>query len=294
MTRRLALILALLSPAAALSQGTPAAGAVTIVPDTFGRDDCTSTASVGLTWTSSATPASPVAGNNEIYRVWVSTNTNCPATGTPLSATQLGSDIDAVTATQSYLTALTRQSFIAEAGITACTADQTISVCVQHLAGGAAKAVASGSAELQVEPPPVPVNVVVAPGDSALFVSWAAGTNSISGTNRIVAAVSYNVTAVVAQGNTLARTQNSVDRSHRIDGLTNNTVYNVTVTSLSAGGNESAPSATVSGTPEPVSDFWDLYAKAKGPEQGGCGGGPAGLVSLLGVALALRGLRRRS
>lgn len=288
MTRRLALILALLSPAAALSQGTPAAGAVTIVPDTFGRDDCTSTASVGLTWTSTVTPASPVAGNNEIYRVWVSTNTNCPATGTPLSATQLGSDLDAVTATQSYPTALTRQSFIAEAGIAACTADQTISVCVQHLAGGAAKAVASGTAELQVEPPPVPVNVVVAPGDSALFVSWAAGTNSI------VAAVSYNVTAVAAQGNTLARTQNSVGRSHRIDGLTNNTVYNVTVTSLSAGGNESAPSATVSGTPEPVSDFWDLYAKAKGPEQGGCGGGPAGLFSLLGVALALRGLRRRS
>ena len=48
------------------------------------------------------------------------------------------------------------------------------------------------------------------------------------------------------------------------------------------------------GTPQPVTGFWDQYTRRRRREQGGCGGGPAGVVSLLGVALALRGLRRRS
>ena len=82
--------------------------------------------------------------------------------------------------------------------------------------------------------------------------------------------------------------------NNRVTGLTNGVTYAVTVRSVSAGGNQSVATAAVSGTPEKVSDFWDQYTKAKGPEQGGCGGGPAGLVSLLGVALVLRGLRRRS
>jgi hypothetical protein len=300
---RLALLLALLSPAAALAQTTPAAGTVVISPATFGSADCTSTtAKVGLTWTSSSTP---VAGANEIYRVWVSTDTSCPSTGTPTGATQLpgelpGGDIAAVTATQSYLPTLTRSDFITKAGITGitrCTTDKTIYVCVQHLAsGGTAKDVATGNALLQVEPPPVPINVVVSPGDSALFVGWEAGTKKPDGTTSTVAAVSYNVTAV-AQANALdTRTKNSVNTSYRIDGLVNDRTYGVTVASVSAGGNVSAATNAVFGTPLLVNGFWEQYTDAGGHEPGGCGGGPAGLVALLGVALALalRGLRRRS
>jgi NCAIR mutase (PurE)-related protein len=131
------------------------------------------------------------------------------------------------------------------------------------------------------------VNVSVEPGDTALFVSWEDGTDST------VAAVSYNVTAA---GSTGTRTQNftSVSGLHRVTGLTNGTSYSVTVTSVSAGGNESLASVAATGTPAPVIGFWEEYTKSAGHEQGGCGGGPAGLVSLLGVALALRGLRRRS
>jgi MYXO-CTERM domain-containing protein len=43
-----------------------------------------------------------------------------------------------------------------------------------------------------------------------------------------------------------------------------------------------------------VSGFWEQYRADGGIEQGGCGGGPAGALALLGVALALRRLRRRS
>jgi uncharacterized protein (TIGR03382 family) len=43
-----------------------------------------------------------------------------------------------------------------------------------------------------------------------------------------------------------------------------------------------------------VDAFWQQYQGAGGVEQGGCGGGPAGAASLLVVALALAGARRRS
>ncbi len=282
MIRRLALLVALLLPAAGLAQTT---GTVLISPTTFGTTDCTSTAkSVTITWTSSSTP---VAGGNEIYKVWVShTDTACLTTGQPTGSLQLGSDIPVTTTPPTYST--TRSDFISKAALSACTTNATISVCVQHWVIGAAsaKGTATGSATLEVEPPPVPVLVSVATGDSALFVSWADGTTNT------IAAVSYNVTAV---GGGATVTKNSTSKSYRLGGLTNGVTYSVTVTSLSAGGNESvASSPPVLGTPQPVDGFWEQYKNAGGVEQGGCAGGPAGLVALLGVALALRGLRRRS
>jgi hypothetical protein len=288
MLRRIALLVALLVPVAGLAQTS---GQVLISPTTFGTGDCTSTAkSVTLEWTSSSTP---VAGANEIYKVWVShTDTTCPTTDSPAGFQRLGTDIPVTTATPTYST--TRSDFISTAGLAACTTNATISVCIQHWVIGAAsaKGTATGSATLEVEPPPFPVLVSVAPGDSALFVSWADGTKNPDGTTNTIAAVSYNVTAV-GGGVTVAK--NSTSKSYRLDGLTNGVIYSVTVTSLSAGGNESvASSPPVLGTPQPVDGFWEQYTKDGGPEQGGCGGGPAGVVALLGVALALRGLRRRS
>ncbi len=288
MLRRLALLVALLGPATGLAQS---AGTVQITPSSFGKTACTSTAdTVTLTWTSSATIAT-----GDVYRVYVSsTSATCPtASGTPAGYAQLAAgDIAATAQTQSYPGTLTQADFLTAAGAN-CTANATIYVCVQHWAtggGSTAKATATGSAKLEVLPPPVPVNVAVAPGDSALFVSWADGTANG------VAAVSYNVTAV-AQGNPADfQTKNFVGRTNnRIDQLTNGTTYDVTVTSLSSGGNESLPSSpAVSGTPQPVNGFWEQYTADSGREQGGCAGGPAGALSLLGVALALRGLRRRS
>lgn len=286
MTRRLALILALLSPLAGSAQ---TAGAVLITPNAFGPTDCTSTtASVNLSWTSSGTF---VAGDT--FSVYVHNAESCPATGTP-AGTMLVTGLAATTASGSYPTTgtLTRRDFISKAGLSACGGG-TIHVCAQHwpVAGttGTAKGTATGSADLVVAPASVPINVTVAPGDSALFVSWADGADSA------IAAVSYNVTAVSTtppETHTASFTSRS---NQRMSGLTNGVTYTVTVTSVSAGGIESGPSLTVvTGTPSPVSGFWEQYAGQDHREQGGCGGGAAGLFSLLGVAMALRGLRRRS
>jgi hypothetical protein len=162
---------------------------------------------------------------------------------------------------------------------------------VQHVRGTVIQAGMSGSASLVLSPPPVPVNVSVAAGDSALYVSWADGVANG------VAAASYEVTAVASTPPDAAdtHTQSFTGKTNnRVTGLTNSVIYSVTVRSVSAGSNRSEWTAAVFGTPAPVSDFWDVYKSAEGVEQGGCGGGPAGLVSLLGVALALRGLRRKS
>jgi hypothetical protein len=291
MIRRLALLAALLGPATAFAQ---AAGEVIITPSAFGRTDCTATDKlVTLSWNSSV---EPVTG--DLYRILVSTTTGCPAGST----TTLADNLAATTAIQSYPTTgntLTRQDFIQKAGVTNCTANATIFVCVQHWpsngSAGTLKATATGNAALEVSPPPVPINVSVSPGDSALFVTWSDGTLNPDGTTSTVVAASYNVTATNPLAATDTRTRNFTGKTNqRISGLTNGTTYNVTVTAVSAGGNESASSVAASGQPAAVAGFWEQYKAAGGIEQGGCGGGAGGSGSLLALALALAAARRRS
>jgi hypothetical protein len=290
MIRRLALLAALLGPATAFAQ---AAGEVIITPSAFGRSDCTSTDKlVTLSWNSSVVPVT-----GDLYRILVSTTSGCP-TG---STTTLADNLSATTAIQGYPTTgstLTRQAFVQAAGITDCTANATIFVCVQHWpsngSSGTLKATATGNAALEVSPPPIPINVSVSPGDSALFVSWTDGTLNADGTTSTVAATSYNVTATNPLVATDTRTRNFTGKTNqRISGLTNGTTYDVTVTAVSAGGNESASSLAATGQPAPVSGFWEQYRAAGGIEQGGCGGGAAGVGSLLVLALALAAARRR-
>jgi hypothetical protein len=286
MIRRLALILALLSPVAALAQ---AAGEVLMVPAAFGYADCLALAApptyVTMAWTSSQAPVT-----DDVYRVYVSSN-NAACSTVVSTAKKVGGDVTATT-TSGTLGGLVRYTFLFDSGAS-CTsggATATISVCVQHVnAAGTVKAFMSGSAPLYLAPPPVPVIASVAPGDSALYVSWGA----VSGT---VPAASYEVNATAYSPINLADEHIQVftgATNNRVTGLTNGVTYQVTVKSVSPGSNVSIASAEAFGTPAPVSDFWDAYHGAGGREQGGCGGGPAGLVSLLGVALAWRGLRRR-
>jgi hypothetical protein len=291
MTRRLALILALLSPLAGSAQ---TAGNVTILPAAFGVDDCTvSDKYVGISWMTTVTPVT-----GDVYRVYINT-TGCSSSA--MTTGQLGSDItpEATSATtpQVLTSPPTRMDFlVTEAGITDCAVTGPtikVYVCVQQVGttGTIVRATMNGSAQLYREPPPVPVSVTVAPGDTALYASWADGTANG------VAAASYEVTAVADSPANPADTHTQAftgKTNNRVTGLTNGVTYAVTVRSVSAGSNRSAWTAAVLGTPAQVMGFWDEYTKANGREQGGCGGGPAGLVSLLGVALALRGLRRKS
>jgi len=251
----------MLSPVAGLAQ---AAGVVLVSPTAFGPNDCTSTTnSVRLSWTSSGTFAT-----GDTYSIYVSTTESCPATGTP-AGVLIASGVIATSASQTYPTTetLTRKDFITKAGITTCGA-ATIHVCVQHWpstgTGGTAKGTAKGTADLVVSPASVPVNVSVAPGDAALYVSWADGTDSA------ILAVSYNVTAASTASADTYTASFTGKINQRITGLTNGVTYNVTVTSVSAGGLESMPSLTVvTGTPAPGAGFWDLYDANGAREQGG-------------------------
>jgi len=287
MIRRLALLAALLLPSAGSAQ---VAGSVLIVPAAFGVADCTDTSSqVQLSWTTSQTPL-----DTDFYKVYVSTSSTCGTTAPP-TATKIGIDFPAssTTTTGSFSGGLTRSEFIVASGAS-CVAgatSPTIWVCVQHTRGTNIVAAMTGSAPLNLSPPPVPVNVSVAPGDGALYVSWADGVSNG------VAAASYEVTAVAHDPVNSAdtHTQGFTGKvNNRVTGLTNGVTYAVTVRSVSAGSNASAWTAEVYGTPAAVAGFWELYKADGGLEPGGCGGGPAGVISLLGVALALRGLRRRS
>ena len=58
------------------------------------------------------------------------------------------------------------------------------------------------------------------------------------------------------------------------------------VYALSVSGTPSDGSAPVTGTPQPVKNFWDVYQGGAGVEKGGCGG-PAGPLTLLGLMAAL-------
>ena len=290
MLRRLALLTALLVPTAGLAQ---IAGKVLVVPAALGIADCTSsTTYVTIAWTSTITPVT-----GDVYNLYVSSVSSgaCPSTGTP-PGKQLGGDIPAlgISGTYPITGTYSRHDFIFDAGIAdaACVAggtSTTINVCVQQLAGSVVRATMSGSVPLELENPPAPVNVSVASGDSALYVSWS------NGTDNGVAPTSYRVTAEAVGNPGDTHTESFTGTSNqRISGLTNGVTYSVWVVAVSAGGNQSTASVAVTGTPQHVADFWEQYQDAGGQEQGGCGGGPAGLVSLLGVALALRGLRRRS
>jgi hypothetical protein len=292
MIRRLALIVALLSPLAALAQ---AAGEALVLPPALGVNDCSVTDKVvTISW---MTTIAPVTG--DVYRVYVNT-TGCSSTA--MTGLQFGTDItpasNSATTPQFFPSAPNRMDFlITQAGITDCaTPGPTIKiyVCVQQVGTGTigVRATMSGSAQLYRYPPPVPVNVRVSPGDAALYVSW-----DVNPVGTGVAASSYDVTAVAVApadpGD--SHTQSFTGLSNnRISGLKNNVTYAVTVRSVSPGSNPSDPTAPVNGIPQLVNGFWEQYTAGEHREQGGCSGGQAGLVSLLGVALALRRFRRRS
>jgi hypothetical protein len=294
MIRRLTLILALLSPFAAFAQ-TVAAGQLLAVPSIFGTKHCASGNSIYITWLTV-----PVVLAGDYYRIKVSNTSDCPDSSTTITTTIWKDRLLATDATATPRYPLlgtpveTPADFFAKAGFNVCppppVAGGKAYACVAHYVANGTTPVWSNSTEatFEVLAPPVPEQVTVTPGDSSLYVSW------VDGPSTGVNATKYNVTAT---GSTGATTQTFTGRTNnRVTGLTNGVTYSVQVIALSAGDNESAASTpAVTGTPEAVNSFWDLYEAEPGHrEQGGCGGGPAGLVSLVGVALALRGLRRRS
>jgi hypothetical protein len=288
MLTRALLFLCLAAPLAAEAQNT-----LTFTSDPsppYGRTDCNnqSSLSVQLGW--SVTPTSgTTTGVNDTYRITATTaDTQCPTTTTGttnLVAARLTS------AGNTYTTTL--GAILTAAAATTCTgdADVTVYVCVALARDGATttEAFARNSFKLQFQPPLAPTGLSVTAGNNALNVSWAAPDST---NNPAASTYRVTVSSTDPRDTTLHETV-IAGTSVRVDGLVNEVTYTVTVVALSEGGNES-PAVTKTGTPLPVDDFYSHYTKEGGVEQGGCAGGAAGLLSLLGLGAVVRAFRRRS
>jgi len=187
--------------------------------------------------------------------------------------------------------AITIAEVLSAAGASAGTCDGgdfRVYVCVR-LVDDAGDVVATASAALkfELERPPPPVDVATTFGENALYVSWTAGTATAE-----APADAETYRAFASAGGTVVQSDDTTGTTVRLGGLENGTTYDVWVIAYSASGTASEPSELVAGTPSPTDDFWQVYEKAGGLEQGGCsqpGGG--GLLPGM-AALLLVGLRR--
>lgn len=307
MLRRALLLVCLLAPLAATAQSVtfPDAGPFTVA-------ECNADPATSVTWTVTTTEAI-LTGYK--YRILVLRGTDtCSGLASPVDTTgdsqvidkDLPAQVGTVGATPSATypgynstTRDLRLSDLLTAGKQTCdgTANLTLTVCVQLTkADGTYVTSASGTLAIEREKPAQPITVVVTPGDSALLVSWAAGSGSttVTSTYRAEAYECTSETSCINTAASSAETGNDTSRSLRIGGLKIGTLYKVLVYSLSVNGTPSLPSDPKFGTPINALDYWELYQQTGGTEPGGCGGGPAGLTSLLAVAGALALRRRRS
>lgn len=311
--RRALSLLALLVPGLAFAQT-----AGTIIVDSkhtegtfLGIADCTggtsetasTPGSLKITW--NVAPTSGTFTGSGVFRIYASTKLDSKNlcfqqddTSASAKAGKIGTDITASaqngTITLSTVTILTAVG-IAGTATNACTTDQTFYLCVHWIAdinSGTVTGIARTQLQTQFEAPAVPINVSARPGESALDVSWAAGTsNTVTVDHYYVTATPVDATQDSVHH---ATTANAATLSTRVGGLKNNVPYAVTVQSVSQGGNGSEASAAVNGTPLPGEDFWKWYKDHGGAETGGCSTGAAGGLALLGVASLLAFCRRRS
>ena len=171
------------------------------------------------------------------------------------------------------------------------TADQTIFLCVQGNSGGTQFGFATGSVIVSTSKPPQPVIGSATPGDGALNVSWGPGTATTLAP-ATVQEYSLEATPVTTGTDTVHDSGRISGSPFRFGGLVNGVVYAVTATAYSIADNPSDPSSAVTGMPELVNDFWDLYKAEGGKESGGCSTGFAGPIGL-GILIATLALVRR-
>lgn len=259
----------------------------------------TDTTPVELVWNTHVNTTVFASGGT--YRLFAS-NTQPGTTGTDANfcpetdvaadsvrAAQVGDDLDATSQAVTAALEFSPLEMVQAAGYAACdaTSDRTIYLCVHwYDANGVRNGWAKGSVKLSFTAPPAPGGVSVTPGDSALNVRWSESTD----------AKEYSVVASTTDARDPAGTHaygRTNATSDRAGGLVNGVTYEVVVYAYSDAGNRSEASAVVTGTPQPVSDFWEHYQASGGAEGGGCASGPAGALALLGTAALLALARRK-
>lgn len=295
MARRSALLaLLLLAPSLAAAQATPGAGAITVVhsadpnqsPPVINIAQCNGTTdTLTYYWNPSITGAS--------YDIWIadqpsSTSSTCPPTSSSTVTVHPKQIATVQAGTPSHTDDQTVQTRLSQIEVS-CTGTVTTVYLCMNVAGQTDQIAATGSLKLDLGVPSTPTSVGVVPGDTVLHVSWAAGSGGTGTTT------GYRIFWGPHNGD-LSSTHDltgSGTTSYDIGGLTNGSEYDVQVSALSAGKNESTRSAIVSESPVVVNDFWRQYKNAGGHEEGGCTSGAAGLAAIL-VMLPLALRRRRS
>jgi hypothetical protein len=178
----------------------------------------------------------------------------------------------------------------ATAGVAPCDTTKDIILCFQARDTSQNNVgVARVKITLVIDKPNAPVLQSVTPGEGGLNVKWDAPNPSVNEYYVVEAGTPDPGGVVTAFSNPVT------GRELRVKGLTNGAVYTVQVRAFSDADNPSDPSNAVTGSPSPVSDFWDTYQgdPFRGREQGGCGTGGVGVLALAGL-LAIAALRRRS
>jgi hypothetical protein len=304
MAKRLALLFVLAAPSVALAQS------ITVSESTdqdriINKAECNDPqAGITVQWTVASATAT-----GGTFDVKASDTSSCPeANGTTTTTAVTKHLQDGIQGTSNSgtfpATGTSPQSItalVALLGISCNGANTAIFFCIDFTPVGGTKVVnaATGSVQLDLATPPPPIVNAPSPGDAALNVSWSPGSGAAdAGTSG--SATSYNI-YYAPSGIDVKQTANPAVKkvsvtntlSGRINGLANGTAYDVMVTGVSIGSNESGPSNVVTGTPEIVNDFWRVYRNDQGRETGGCAAGAAGMLALLAVPLALRAWRRK-
>jgi hypothetical protein len=174
--------------------------------------------------------------------------------------------------------------------------DFYVYVCVRLLdSSGVEVTTSSAAIRFQLTRPPPPTDLTVGVGENSLYVSFTNGT-----TTTAAPASSKTYRAFASAGGSTFQSDETTSKSKvQIGGLENGTTYDVWVVAYSEAGNASEASEKSAGTPQPVSDFYELYKQQGGVENGGCNqGGDGSWLALLlaaGVARAIgrRGRRRQ-
>jgi len=290
MTRRLALFALIAAPALARGQSLSFVES-NDQDQVISLKECNGSVvdNITINWTVATATATA-------FDLWISDQGNCPQPSTTSTAhvAELATN-QSLSGTYPSSGTFPVQTMLNDVSIANCNPAATnVYVCL-FPAGTTTTPVATLSIPLDFATPPAPQLNSVTPGDSALIASWQQGSGSVDGGTGAINSwkVYYGLSGTSPLPNVFTVT-NAATTSARIDGLTNGVSYDVQVTAVTVGGNESPPSNLLSGTPQQVNDFWRLYKLDGGQEQGGCAAGAGGLLALLVIVpVALRARRRR-
>ncbi len=310
MLRRALIFLCLVAPALAGAQTTDSvsitlrdSGGNTLTTP-LGRIRCSGVTGfddprVSFTWNLvPQTATTPAYATNDTYRLSATTTDTCPAS--PGNGSGLINSVTASSTSGSFPASGNELllSDILTAIPATCTtgsADLTIRLCVSLVRGstGNVDKTINNSFDIQLKSPPAPTGISVTPGNNALNIAWSPGTVGAGQADTDHYTVSVTPQdPILDPGGT--RTATTSTRSVRVAGLVNDLTYDISVVAFSVGGNPSVTDLPGTGKPVPIDDFYNWYRNHGGVEEGGCAGGPAGLLSLLGLGAALRLFRRRS